>query len=229
MVNSVDAGKTGSEWTVLGRREDVGQRNATGSSGTAAPATAVAPAYQLSLSSQGQGLQERVTDQGTVEETLRLRSIDSSIRMHEAAHQLAGGGYAGGVSYLYRLGPDSREYVSGGKVALVVPMGTTPEETIRNMRRVKQAALAPADPSSQDLRVALQAAAVMSRMEDQIRIQQNGGTDAGGDFPHSIAELIVSQAARVARWSYTEGVAAYLQQEALTTNSSGMAYGEWLA
>ena len=37
--------------------------------------------------------------------------------------------------------------------------GSTPEETLRNLEQVQKAALAPGDPSAQDIRVAAQAAA----------------------------------------------------------------------
>ena len=62
------------------------------------------------------------------------------------------------------------------------------------MRRVRQAALAPADPSVQDIQVALQAAAIISRKEAQISAQQNGDAGGSGDFPHSIQEMLADMA-----------------------------------
>ena len=190
-------------------------------------------AAAVEISGPGQylaALREKVPIAATSSEVFRLQSNAASIRIHEAAHQRAGGGYAGGASYLYQVGPDGQAYISGGEVSIAVPMGATPQETLNSMRRIKQAALAPADPSAQDLRVALQAAAVMNRMEAQIQEQENGGVSGGGSFPHSIQELIIGQVAMVASWTYAgaEGIAAYRQQAAMVQGLDGMDYQQWV-
>jgi hypothetical protein len=54
-------------------------------------------------------------------------------------------------------------YISGGEVPISAKEGRTPEETIRNMQAVQRAALAPADPSPQDLSTAAAAALIEQR------------------------------------------------------------------
>jgi len=76
------------------------------------------------------------------------------VKAHEQAHQAAGGAFAGPPKYLTVRGPDGKEYAIAGEVPIKIVKGSTPEETIKNMQQVKAAALAPTDPSPQDLKVA---------------------------------------------------------------------------
>lgn len=85
------------------------------------------------------------------QEVARLQSIDAKVKAHEAAHKAAGGTMTGPVSYTYTRGPDGKSYVTGGEVPISVSPGKTPQETASRMQQVIQAALAPADPSPQDL------------------------------------------------------------------------------
>ncbi len=88
----------------------------------------------------------------------QLKSIDTAVHTHEMAHLAAAGGYAkGGASYSYKRGPDGRNYAVGGEVMIDTSPAATPEATMTKMQIVRRAALAPADPSSQDQRVAAQA------------------------------------------------------------------------
>ncbi|MDD3835923.1 MAG: putative metalloprotease CJM1_0395 family protein, partial [Sulfurimonas sp.] len=84
---------------------------------------------------------------------LDLQSRDAEVRAHEAAHQ-SGGAATGGASYTYQKGPDGRMYAIGGEVSISYKSGSTPQETIANADAVIAAALAPANPSGQDLAVA---------------------------------------------------------------------------
>jgi hypothetical protein len=56
-------------------------------------------------------------------------------------------------------------------VSISAPEGKTPEETIQIMEQVKRAALAPASPSPQDLRVAAAASAAQMRARAEIARQ----------------------------------------------------------
>jgi hypothetical protein len=89
-----------------------------------------------------------------------LRSRDLEVRTHEAAHIAAGDGYIiGGAAYSYQTGPDGLHYAVGGEVGIdTSSIPGKPEETVRKMRMVKAAALAPAQPSSADFAVAAAAA-----------------------------------------------------------------------
>jgi hypothetical protein len=84
----------------------------------------------------------------------KLQMIDQKVRAHEMAHMAVGGPYAGGATYSYVQGPDGRLYAVAGEVPIDLSDAPTPEETVIKMQTVIAAALAPADPSPQDLKVA---------------------------------------------------------------------------
>lgn len=88
----------------------------------------------------------------------QLQRRDTEVRTHEQAHLAAGGGLTrGGANFSYTTGPDGRRYATGGDVSIDVSEGRSPEETVRRMQQVRAAALAPANPSNQDRRVAASA------------------------------------------------------------------------
>ena len=91
-----------------------------------------------------------------------LQSIDAKVKAHEMAHASVGGQYAGSPSYSYVKGPDGRLYAVAGEVPIDVSPEDTPEKTIRKMQQVIAAALAPADPSPQDIQVASIAARILA-------------------------------------------------------------------
>ncbi len=103
------------------------------------------------------------------EKILRLKEIDAHVKAHEAAHKAAGGSLAGAAHYTYVTGPDGKKYAVAGEVPIAIKKGNTPEETIANMEIVKAAALAPSDPSPQDLKVA----ATAEMIENQARMKLN--------------------------------------------------------
>ncbi len=118
----------------------------------------------------------------------RLKAIERDVIAHEAAHKSAGGPYAGAISYRYITGPDGRRYITGGKVSISAPGGDTPEETLRIMEQVKNAALAPGSPSGQDLQVAAAASAAASRARAEMnrlsaqKAYENPGASAGEEL-----------------------------------------------
>ena len=87
-----------------------------------------------------------------------LESRDIEVRTHEQAHLAVAGSLAqGGASFEYQTGPDGKNYAVGGEVSIDTSPEATPEATISKMQQVKAAALAPAEPSSQDRSVAASA------------------------------------------------------------------------
>jgi len=98
----------------------------------------------------------------------RLQARDAEVRAHEMAHLAAAGELAtGGMSLVYQTGPDGRQYAVGGSVKIDTSKANTPEETIQKAQRIRAAALAPSDPSPQDLQVAARA----SQMEAEARAE----------------------------------------------------------
>lgn len=105
-----------------------------------------------------------------------LKARDQEVRTHEQAHQAAGAGYAGGASYSYQRGPDGNNYAIGGEVSIDTSSTGDPERDITKMRIVRAAALAPAEPSGQDLSVAAAASqreAEASRQASEQRLEES--------------------------------------------------------
>lgn len=112
----------------------------------------------------------------TPEQQLELRELqqtDRKVRAHEMAHIAASGGLASkGASFSYRTGPDGQRYAVGGEVSIDTSAGRTPEETLAKATRVKAAALAPADPSPQDRKVAAMADRMAMQALTEIATQE---------------------------------------------------------
>ncbi|TKX28557.1 putative metalloprotease CJM1_0395 family protein [Campylobacter estrildidarum] len=106
-------------------------------------------------------------DAKQVQEVRELEKTDRNVKAHEAAHQAAGGGLAGAASFTYTRGPDNKMYATAGEVPIKMQKGKTPEETIANARQIVAAAMAPADPSPQDYKVAANA----TKMEFEARAE----------------------------------------------------------
>ena len=86
---------------------------------------------------------------------IKLQQRDMHVRAHEAAHIAVGGSLvAGGATYTYQRGPDGKLYAVGGEVKIQIPKSKNPKENIKIARQVRAAALAPSNPSPQDLKVA---------------------------------------------------------------------------
>ncbi|MEO0513882.1 MAG: putative metalloprotease CJM1_0395 family protein [Planctomycetota bacterium] len=116
-------------------------------------------------------------EQKQVEE---LQARDREVRQHEQAHKAAAGSYAtSGPTYAYQEGPDGKRYAVGGSVGIDTSPEATPEETIAKMQVVRRAALAPAEPSSQDRKVAAQASQTMQ--EARAALAQERTAEANAD------------------------------------------------
>jgi hypothetical protein len=98
---------------------------------------------------------------------LDLQSRDAEVHAHESAHQ-SGGASTGAATYTYQQGPDGKMYAIGGEVSVSFQSGSTPQETIANAQAVIASALAPADPSGQDMAVASSAMVMMMKAQQQL-------------------------------------------------------------
>jgi hypothetical protein len=117
-------------------------------------------------SPENSGDQDSVSDSSSSQTSVdaeidKLEQTDLEVRAHEAAHMAAAGGLAsGGPHFIYKRGPNGKLYAVGGEVRIQVSGGPTPEVTIARARQVRAAALAPGNPSPEDLAVAAQASAM---------------------------------------------------------------------
>ena len=103
-----------------------------------------------------------------------LTERDQEVRTHEQAHQSAGGEYASSPTYQFTQGPDGKRYATGGEVQIdtsAVP--GDPAATIAKMQQIRSAALAPAEPSAQDLAVARSAAASEAEARKELMAEQS--------------------------------------------------------
>ncbi|MBJ6137239.1 hypothetical protein JAO79_06855 [Marinobacter litoralis] len=179
-----------------GSRADSGYSVVAGPESTAGEKSVVgesrsvrAPEQASDVKSAGQESQEDENLQGLTESELQelseLKARDREVRAHEAAHQAVGGQYAGAISYSYERGPDGAQYAVGGEVPIdVSPVAGDPQATIEKMRVVRAAAMAPAQPSSQDRAVAAEAMQTMLQAQVELASGEdesagiNGGADA---------------------------------------------------
>jgi hypothetical protein len=127
------------------------------------------------------------------QEIQQLKSRDQEVRAHEQAHAAIGGRYAGAPSYSYEQGPDGKQYAVAGEVQIdIAPVPGDPQATVQKMQQVRSAALAPAEPSAADRRIAAQAAQQQVQAQAEL-VQQNAalsstGLSAGAEQAQSAAD-----------------------------------------
>lgn len=112
---------------------------------------------------------EKELTQEEQDQISKLKARDAEVRAHEQAHIAAASGInASAPSYDYEEGPDGQKYAVGGEVNLSYTSGGDPEADLRNAQTLKAAALAPAQPSGQDLSVAQNADKMMAEAKERI-------------------------------------------------------------
>jgi len=128
---------------------------------------------QVQTGAKSDGVQRQLSPEEQ-EEVAALKARDTEVRQHEQAHMMVGGQYVkGAASYTYKMGPDGKRYAVGGEVQLdATPIPDEPQATIRKMETIKRAALAPAEPSDQDYRVAAQAGQLAMEARQESSEQQ---------------------------------------------------------
>ena len=108
--------------------------------------------------------QQQQQEEAELELVRELKQRDQEVRAHEQAHAAVGGQLAGGATYTYQQGPDGVRYAVGGEVQIdMSKVPNDPQATLDKMQLVQRAALAPAEPSSQDRQVAAQAGQVAAQ------------------------------------------------------------------
>jgi hypothetical protein len=104
-----------------------------------------------------------------------LKQRDQEVRRHEQAHLAAAGPYLrSGPQYDLVIGPDGKSYAQGGEVQLdAAPIEGDPAATLRKLEAVQRAALAPADPSAEDRRVAAVATRGIAEARQELAAEQS--------------------------------------------------------
>jgi len=137
-------------------------------------------------------------------EVEQLQARDREVRAHEAAHKNAAGHLArGGASFETEKGPDGKNYAVGGEVSIdVSKVNGDPQATLAKARTIRGAALAPAQPSSQDFAVAAKAGQLEAEARAELAKQEGnqssatdtsaarGGFDTNPTQPASVGELL---------------------------------------
>ncbi len=103
-----------------------------------------------------------------------LEKIDKAVKRHEMAHVLAGGRFIlSGANYSYKTGPDGKQYAVAGEVSIdTSPIPGDPQATIDKMQQIRNAALAPADPSAQDRKVASTAMTISTKATSELMLNR---------------------------------------------------------
>ncbi len=127
-----------------------------------------------------QSNQQQAAQQAEQQKLAELKKRDAEVRAHEQAHAAVGGSLAGAPSYQYERGPDGQQYAVGGEVPIdVSPVAGDPRATIDKMQQVRAAALAPAEPSGADRRIAAEAQQTLSQAQAELVQQMSQQRDSG--------------------------------------------------
>ncbi len=149
----------------------------SGIGGTGALASTSVASARITTGTTAAGKPLSAQDQAQMD---ALKKRDSEVKAHEKAHQTAGGTYAGAATYTYQQGPDGKKYAVGGEVSIdASPIRNDPKATITKMQTVERAALAPAQPSSQDMHVAAEAANAISQAQTDAAKAASTGSSGG--------------------------------------------------
>ncbi|GAA0817838.1 putative metalloprotease CJM1_0395 family protein [Colwellia asteriadis] len=109
----------------------------------------------------------------------QLASRDQEVRAHENAHASVGGATTGAPSYSFDVGPDGKKYAVSGEVSVDLSVVSgNPQATIKKMQQVHAAALAPANPSAQDIRVAANATKIILEAQSELLNSQPDGSSS---------------------------------------------------
>jgi hypothetical protein len=117
-----------------------------------------------------------------------LQRLDKEVRSHELAHAAVGGSFTGAPNYSFKTGPDGQRYAVGGEVSVdLSTVAGNPSATITKMQKVHAAALAPANPSAQDIQVAANAIQIILQAQSELQIQDSSTIKSAGDNENSLA------------------------------------------
>lgn len=136
------------------------------------------------------------------QQVLELELRDQEVQVHEAAHAAVGGQYAGAPSLTYETGPDGKRYAVSGEVNVdMSEVAGDPAATMKKADVIRAAALAPAQPSSQDRNVAARAAQMKTQAQAELMAEsaeagnQMVKNSVTGSASPAVADEVVSDVA----------------------------------
>ncbi len=125
----------------------------------------------LSSNQATQQSEDKLKQDLTAQELIKIQDLkrrDLEVKNHEQAHKNVAGSIASGMSFDFEVGPDGVRYAVGGEVKInTSKIAGDPEATLHKADMIKRAAMAPAHPSAQDRKVAIQA----TRMEAAAKLE----------------------------------------------------------
>ncbi len=168
----------------LGGNRAVGAEEDEGKASSSSRADVFNSSEQAAYGQDGKTKAQVLEEQRVVD---ALQARDLEVRQHERAHQAAGAGHTGPVSYTFQKGPDGRLYAIGGEVGIdTSAVSGDPRATLEKAEAIIRAAMAPAEPSSQDYRVAASARAMaadarseIQKLESEKAESDEAGAEAG--------------------------------------------------
>lgn len=108
-----------------------------------------------------------------------LKARDIEVKAHEQAHMAAAAGInASAPSYDYQVGPDGKKYAVGGEVSISFSKSSNPADNLKKAQTMKAAALAPANPSAQDMSVARSADQMIIEAQKEIVTERQQTSEA---------------------------------------------------
>jgi hypothetical protein len=137
-------------------------------------------------SGQAEGPLKKLTPEEEAE-VRKLAQRDQEVKAHEQAHVAASGGLAGSPKYEYQTGPDGQKYAVGGEVSISRSGSSDTDKALSEAEAVKRGALAPAQPSSQDLAVAAGAEADIRQLQAKQAKEEQAETEGQGSAPQGSA------------------------------------------
>ncbi|MEW6993967.1 putative metalloprotease CJM1_0395 family protein [Colwelliaceae bacterium MEBiC 14330] len=118
----------------------------------------------------------------------QLKKRDREVRSHELAHATVGGSTTGLPTYNFEVGPDGRKYAVEGEVPVDLSIvAGDPKATIVKMQKVHAAALAPVNPSSQDIRVAATATQKILAAQSELLLQESENSKQTAPVNNSVS------------------------------------------
>ena len=168
--------------------------------------------------SENPGKDLTASEQKTVDE---LQQRDKKVKAHEAAHVAAGGKYiTSGASFDYERGADGVNYAVGGEVGIdLSEVKGDPAATVRKMQTVRNAALAPADPSSQDRAVAAKAMQKAAEAQMEIALESEEGKSTNSVSANQNTEEVSEPTEKKENNS---AITQYTQQTTLDVKKGGL-------